>query len=85
MTKVKPFAKQILIQPIKKGGILGEVMCEYGKVLEIGDAVKDIKVGDTIGYERYGLKELKVENDDLVFISEDSDFLLCKLENNASN
>lgn len=78
--KIKPFSKQILIKPIKKGGVLGEVMCEYGEVVEVGDGVSKVKVGQVLGYERYGLKELSVEGDELVFISEDSDFLLCILE-----
>lgn len=78
--KIKPFSKQILVKPIKKGGVLGEVMCEYGTVIEVGEDVKKVVIGNTIGYERYGLKELLVDKEELVFISEDSDFLLCILE-----
>lgn len=77
---IKPFGKQILIQPIKEQAILGEVSCRYGKVQAIGDEVEKIKVGEVIAYEAYGLKELTVGKEELVFISEDSDFLLCVLE-----
>lgn len=75
-----PFSRQILIQPIKEQGILAEVSCRYGTVMAIGDAVEKIKVGQVIAYESYGLKELTVGKEELVFISEDSDFLLCILE-----
>lgn len=77
---VKPFSKQILIKPIINQGILGDISCRYGTVEAIGDDVKKIKVGETIAYEAYGLKELMVDKEELVFISEDSDFLLCVLE-----
>lgn len=77
---IKPFAKQILILPNKEQAILGEISCRYGKVEAIGSDVTKVKIGDTIGYEGYGLKELTVGKEELVFISEDSDFLLCILE-----
>lgn len=77
---VKPIDKQILIKPIVTKGILSEVSCRYGTVEAVGDGVTKIKVGDVIGYESYALKELTVDKEELVFISEDSDFLLCILE-----
>ena len=82
---IKPFKNQILIQPITKQAVLGEIQAEYGKVIAIGEGVTKVKVDDVIGYERYGLKELQVESESLVFISEDSDFLLCILNLDASN
>lgn len=78
--KVKPFEKQVLIKPITNKGILGDMMCAYGEVLEVGEGVTKIKKGQILGFEKYGLKELIVDKEELVFISEDSDFLLCILE-----
>lgn len=78
--KILPIDKQILIKPITNKGILGDVSCRYGTVVAVGDGVTKIKVGNTIGYEAYGLKELMVDKEELVFISEDSDFLLCIIE-----
>lgn len=80
MIKVIPFAKQILIKPLTTQSVLGETSCRYGTVIEVGEGVTKVKVGDVLGYEAYGLKELQVDKEELVFISEDSDFLLCKLE-----
>lgn len=79
--KVKPIGKNILISPIVEKGVLGTLNCEYGTVVEVGEDVKKIQVGDVIGYESdYGLNFLEVEKQKLVFIGEDSPFLLCKLE-----
>lgn len=78
--KIIPLKNQILIQPIKEKAILGEVFCRYGTVVAVGGDVKTVVPGNTIGYESYGLKELTVGKDELIFISEDSDFLLCIIE-----
>ncbi len=75
----KPFGKNILIQPESKGKIIGDTakFLLYGKVLAIGDEVHKVKVGDTIGYVLWGIKEL-VEKDDTkhYFLEENSDFIL---------
>ena len=80
---IKPLGKQVLIKPLIKEQVLigDEIKCDYGEILEIGDDCKNLKIGDIIGYEKWGLKELEYKEEMLYFILEDSDFLLCKITN----
>ena len=78
--KITPFPDQILVEPIKDKGILEEVACSYGTVTAIGKNVKNVSVGQVIGYSRYGLKFLEIEGKEAVFIHKDSDFLLGYIE-----
>jgi hypothetical protein len=83
MAKIIPFGKNIYVEPIIQEQVLvsdDEVRCSFGKVLAIGEDVKKIKVGDVVGYEVFGVKRLEVNHKDNFFIPEDSDFLLCNLE-----
>ena len=80
----KPFGNNILINPKDKGKIIGETATKYlyGEVLEVGDEVKKIKKGDTIGFTLWGLTEL-VEDSGVkhYFIQENQDFILGVAEN----
>ncbi len=76
---IKPFGNQILIEPIKKEQILvsdNNTLCEYGKVVAIGDEVEKIKVGDIIGHTVWGVNSLDINNERYYFIPEDARFIL---------
>ncbi len=74
--KFIPFPNQIHVKPITSKGILGETQCAYGKVMAIGNNVDNVKLGDVIAYEKYGLKEVTIDKEEVVVIHKDSDFLL---------
>lgn len=75
----KPFGNNILISPKSKEKIIGDTAKFYlfGKVLAVGDEVKKIKVGDTIGYTLWGLNEiLEADGTKHYFVQENQDFIL---------
>ena len=76
---IKPFKTQILVEPIEKKQVLvsdSKSLCEYGKVVAIGSEVKEIKVGDVVGFLIWGINALEMEEKKYYFISETSDFIL---------
>jgi co-chaperonin GroES (HSP10) len=76
---IRPFANQIIVQPTEKKQILvsdNKNLCLYGKVTCTGSEVKEIKVGDIIIYEMWGLKSPEIDGEKVHFIREDSPFLL---------
>lgn len=87
-TEIKPFGNNILVKPSeKKNPLLSErKMCEYGKVIAIGENVGrdwlgfkkkgSIKIGDTIGYTVWGLNSLEIKNEKHYFVPEDPRFIL---------
>lgn len=83
MKNVKPYGNNILIRPIEKQQVLvadRKTMCEYGEVVSIGESVKNVKVGDIIGYTVWGINHLDVGEERYYFIPEDDRFILCKFE-----
>lgn len=81
MDKIKPFGNQILVKPREKKQVLGQKpLCEYGDVLDIGDLVQHIKVGDVIGYTIWGVNSLEINGNKHYFIPEDSRFVLGTIE-----
>ena len=80
---IKPFGKNILIQPAAKAQVLVSEqgsLCEYGKVIAIGDEVTKVKVGDTVGFLVWGVQKLDVRDTIYYFIPESSDFILGTIE-----
>lgn len=80
---IKPFGRNVLIQPAARTQvIIGEqgTLCEYGKVLAIGDEVTKIKVGDEIGFVVWGVEKLDVRDQIFYFINETSDYILGFIE-----
>lgn len=76
---IKPFGSQILVKPVEqKTLILSEkkTLCEYGEVLAVGKEVKEIKVGDRIGYVLWGLNFLDIDGVKHYFVREDEDYIL---------
>ncbi len=79
----KPFGKNIQIEPIENKQVLVSdqgSLCEYGKVIAVGSDVKEIKVGDTIGYLVWGINSLKVGEKKYYFVPETDDFILGHVE-----
>jgi co-chaperonin GroES (HSP10) len=76
---IKPFGNNILVEPTAKKQILvsdRKSLCEYGKVIAIGKDVKEIKIGDTIGYLVWGISSLEIGNKTHYFVPESAEFLL---------
>ena len=81
--KIKPLNDQILVQPIEIESVFQDgkkTLCLYGDVLSIGKDVKDIKEGDRIIYEHWGLKSPEINDKTYHFIRESSIFLLGVVE-----
>lgn len=76
---IRPFGNQILIKPAAKTQVLVSdqgSLCEYGKVLAVGDEVRSVKEGDTIGFLVWGISKLDIRDEIFYFINESSDFIL---------
>lgn len=81
--KIQPFGTNILVQPTVKSEILvsdSGTLCEYGKVVSIGNEVTKVKVGDELGFLVWGIQKLEVEGQTFYFVPENSDFLLGFIE-----
>jgi len=75
----KPYKNNILIKPKDKNKIIGntEMFYLYGEVLDVGDEVKNIKKGDTIGFTKWGISKIVMEDgSEQFFIQDNSDFIL---------
>lgn len=75
---IKPFGKQILIEPQKQKTLLtgDPTLTEYGRVVAIGDKVEEIKVGDVVGFLVWGLNHLDINDTRHYLVYEDDKFLL---------
>jgi co-chaperonin GroES (HSP10) len=79
MNSITPFGNNILVLPTEVKTIVSvknTSKCDYGKVIAIGKDVKEIKVGDVIGFVNHGLLALEVEKTKLYFVTEDANFIL---------
>ena len=77
--KITPFGINVLVVPTEAPTILKSTegnLCEYGVVKEIGDEVREIKVGDTIAFVKWGIKSLEINDEKHYFIPEDDRFVL---------
>ena len=81
MNNVTPFGRNILVQPTEIKTIVSvknTSKTDYGTVIAVGDEVKKVAVGDTVGFVNHGLLALEVNKTKLYFVPETDDFLLCK-------
>lgn len=79
MNNITPFGRNILVQPTEVKTVVSvknTSKCDYGKVIAIGKEVKEVKVGDIVGFVNHGLLALEVDKTKLFFIPETDDFLL---------
>ena len=84
MNNWKAYKTNIKIEPESKHKIIGDTSKYYlfGKVLDVGSEVKDIKVGDTIGYTLWGLTEIvEADGSKHFFVKDDADFILAVKQN----
>ncbi len=84
-----PFGKNILFSPASKNKVVGDSSKYffYGKVLAIGDEVKKIKVGDTIGFTQWALSKIVMGDkgeQEYFFCPESDDFILGVLKNDQA-
>lgn len=80
---IKPYGRNILVEPVEKNQILSadnRPLCEYGKVVAVGDDVEWVEVGDTIGYTVWGVNHLEIDGKRYYFVPEDDQFLLGAIE-----
>lgn len=83
MINIRPFGFNILVKPVAKKQILVSdkgILCEYGEVIAIGHEVREIKVGQTIGFTTFGIKHLEIDGIKYYFVPEASEFLLGTIE-----
>jgi chaperonin GroES len=83
---IKPLDNRVLIEPIsqeektKSGIVIPDTVDEekpkpeQGKVVAIGEKVKEIKKGDTVLFDKYGPSEIKIKNKEYL-IAKESDIL----------
>lgn len=79
MNNITPFGRNILVLPTEKKTYASSKItskCDYGTVISIGKEVKEIKVGDIVGFVNHGLLSLEVDKTKLFFIPETDDFIL---------
>lgn len=79
-----PFGKNILVKPALKNKVIGDKAMYrlYGEVLAIGDEVKKVKVGDTLGWTLFGIEEIVEEDGSKIFlVQENDDFILAVKRN----
>lgn len=75
---IKPLFNNILVKVreadlvLKSEGFLTEV----GDVVDVGSEVKEVKVGDTIAFSKWGVKSVEYDNETYRFIPEDGRFIL---------
>ena len=77
--KIKPFGNQILIAPVKDTIALitpDAVLLNYGKVLDVGKDVKEIKIGDKICFTIWGLNHVEIGEEKHYLVPEDPQFIL---------
>ena len=75
-----PYKYNIIVKPKLKDDILaGDAKYEsYGEVIAIGSKVdpNDINVGDTVGFDSFGIKEIPKDGESIFVFKDDSDFIL---------
>lgn len=80
---IKPFGNRILVKPVVKAQVLVSddgTLSEYGEVIAIGKDVKEIKIGEKVGFSVFGVEKLVIEEEKYYFLQESADFLLATIE-----
>ncbi len=81
---IKPFGNQILIEPVQETQTLvseePSLSC-YGTVLDVGDDVKKVKVGDKVAFLLWGVNHVDIESKKYYFVPELSEFILGTISN----
>ncbi|MCP1223312.1 co-chaperone GroES [Sebaldella sp. S0638] len=82
--KIRPLGERVLIKQTKQeeitksGIVLPDTASKekpiIGEVTAVGDAIKEIKIGDKVIYEKYAGTEVK-DNDDVYLLLEEKNVL----------
>ena len=76
---IKPFGNQILLEPFEEKQVLVQetpsLSC-YGKVLDVGENVYKIKVGDNVAFLLWGVNHVEIEGKKYYFCQELPEFIL---------
>lgn len=81
--KITPFGNNILVKPHERETILKSAegsLSEYGEVIAIGDCVKSVRVGDTIGFTIFGINALEIDGKKAYLVPETPEFILATVE-----
>lgn len=81
----KAYGRNIIVEPENKKKIIGDTAMYhlFGKVLSVGDSVKNIEVGDVIGFTMWGVNELVEANGKKhFFVQDNEDFILGIIKKN---
>lgn len=70
-----------MVRPQKKDVVLSSNVNApkywlYGEVIGVGCEVKDIHVGDTVGYDKFGIKDIDKDGEKFFFIEDNPAFIL---------
>lgn len=80
---IKPLGDRVLVEPLSReelvdktdsGIIIPETAKErpeQGKIVNVGDKIKDIKVGQKVIFSKYGPTEIKVGEKEYLIIKEE--------------
>lgn len=74
-----PYKTNILVKPSLKNKVIGNnnKYQLFGEVLAVGSEVKDIVVGDTVGFSIWAIKDLEEEAlEKNIFLRDDPMFIL---------
>ena len=80
----KPYKTNILFEPEDKNKVIGDTQTKYlyGKVLAVGDEVKNIKTGDIIGITQWGSNKIVMaDGKEHYFLQDNPEFILGILKN----
>ncbi len=75
------YKTNIMVKPAKKDVVLSDNANApkywlYGEVVSVGSEVKDIHVGDLVGYDKFGIKDVDKDGEKTFFICDDPAFIL---------
>lgn len=82
------YGSNIMVKPEKKDSVLSDNVNApkywlYGEVVSVGKDVKDIVIGDIVGYDKFGIKDIDKDGEKYFFIKDDSDFILGVIKKNV--
>ena len=75
----QPYKTNIQVVPVSKEKVIGDTakFRLYGEVVAVGSEVKDIKVGDTIGYTIFGVEDItEADGTKIFYLQDNPDFIL---------
>lgn len=75
------YKTNVTVRPAKKDVVLSSSTNApkywlYGEVISVGSEVKDIHIGDLVGYDKFGIKDVDKDGEKTFFIADDPAFIL---------